>query len=693
MKEKLSSDTTTDVTKSEVVSDENDRRDHGVTPRVVILCLLLAVFFGYAAPVIDYRLSNTYLGATHLPPGAIGVLLLMLMVNPLLTFFSRGSNMAQRLKFRRNELLTIYISCLFSCLVPGIGAENYVVPNLISSFYYATNENGWLEFLRPYLHSWLTPALNADGSPNTELVQNWYVGLSRGESIPWGLWLIPLMAWGIFIFASYCMLGCLAIMLRAQWAENEALSFPLLRLPLEMTQDVDNKGSEGVNFFQNPMMWIGFGVVVLIQALSGLSTYFPDVPMIKLSVWTDPLLTEAPWNQIGWTPLGTWPIAVGVAYLLTSEISFSLWFFYWFIRLQYIAAYYMGLSTLAMPSMIQAMGGGKTFVGFQQAGAYIGYAGIVLWTARLHLRHVMRRAFGRAKAQAGEEKEALPYPLAFWGFVTSLGFLIAWSVAAGIRLDIALVLWASYLVTAIALTRVVVEGGLLFVQVGAPPLGLMAQLFGSGPGQWLAPSSIVPASFIQISMMTDLRAFLMPSFVQGFKLAHERKISARPLLALIFAVILITLSLSMWMNVKLGYENGGLTLANSWFSNSPHKPAYNIRDLIKGADGTSWTNSLWLGVGSVLTLGMMTLRARYVWFPLHPLGYLMCLTYPMNRLWFSIFLGWLCKLLITRFGGGESYRKATPFFLGLILGEVVMALLWLIVDGWQGHIGHQTMPG
>ena len=63
--------------------------------------------------------------------------------------------------------------------------------------------------------------------------------------IPWGAWLVPLLAWGSLIFASYIILGCLSVMLRAQWAEREALAFPLLRLPLEMTEDVDRSDKYG----------------------------------------------------------------------------------------------------------------------------------------------------------------------------------------------------------------------------------------------------------------------------------------------------------------------------------------------------------------------------------------------------------------------------------------------------------------
>jgi hypothetical protein len=62
----------------------------GVTPRVVCLSLLLAAFFGLVIPIIDVKMSNTYLGAQHLPVGALAALmLLLLIVNPLLRVLAR----------------------------------------------------------------------------------------------------------------------------------------------------------------------------------------------------------------------------------------------------------------------------------------------------------------------------------------------------------------------------------------------------------------------------------------------------------------------------------------------------------------------------------------------------------------------------------------------------------------------------
>jgi hypothetical protein len=672
---------------------ESLQQEGGVTWRVVVLCLVLAAVFGYIIPIIDYKFENTHLGTAHLPPGALAVLLLLLLVvNPLLRLLPKGP------AFSRKETLTVYITCLFSCLVPGHGAEGWFPPHLIGSFYYATPENKWMQFLQPHLAPWLTPALSSSGQYNREVAEGWYNGISGStQVIPWGAWLVPLLAWGTLIFASYLMLGCLSIMLRAQWAEREALSFPLLRLPTDMTEDMDRLTTHEKlgGFFRNPLMWIGFGITVFIQIVNGLNAYFPDMPKMSLSLATDPFFTEAPWNQMGSVWLEVWPIVIGITYLLTSEVSFSLWFFLWFVKFQYIIAYYCGLMPNTLPTTLGALyPGSKTFVGFQQVGAYFAYVGVVLWTGREHLGHIVRRAFGRAPAKASEKDEALSYPLAFWGFVLSFTFLIAWSVMAGMELKVALALWACYLVIVTGMTRVVVESGLLSIQQGWLPLPTMAQLVGSGPGTWLTTSSIVPASFVQGAMMDDMRGFLMPSFVQGFKLAHDQKIKLRPLFALICAVVFISLVVAAWTNVRLGYDNGGLSLANQHFSQgSPTKPAYVINDLMNGARDRDWSNWFWLGAGAFMTCALMLARSRWMWFPLHPIGFLMSVTYPLHRLWLSIFLGWGAKVLITRFGGNDSYRRTTPLFLGMVLGDVAMMLLWLAIDLWQGRTHHILMIG
>jgi hypothetical protein len=58
------------------------------------------------------------------------------------------------------------------------------------------------------------------------VVEGWYVGLSGDQVIPWAAWMLPLAFWMSFVLLSYVMLGCLSVMLRAQWAEHEALAFP-----------------------------------------------------------------------------------------------------------------------------------------------------------------------------------------------------------------------------------------------------------------------------------------------------------------------------------------------------------------------------------------------------------------------------------------------------------------------------------
>ena len=140
-----------------------------LTSRAVVISLLLAAFFGYVIPIIDLKLNNTYLGSQHFAPGAVITLMVLVALNPLLTKCNR------RLRLARDEQHAIYLSCLFSCLVAGIGGNNYWPTYIVGAFYYATPENKWLEQLQ-HLPWWMSPALDQTGHYRADLVNDFFSG-------------------------------------------------------------------------------------------------------------------------------------------------------------------------------------------------------------------------------------------------------------------------------------------------------------------------------------------------------------------------------------------------------------------------------------------------------------------------------------------------------------------------------------
>ena len=55
-----------------------------------------------------------------------------------------------------------------------------------------------------------------------------------------------------------------------------------------------------------------------------------------------------------------------------------------------------------------------------------------------------------------------------------------------------------------------------------------------------------------------------------------------------------------------------------------------------------------------------------------------------NYISFSIFLAWLIKTVILKYRGPLLFRRAKPFFFGLILGQFTVAGVWLIIDYFTG---------
>ena len=85
------------------------------------------------------------------------------------------------------------------------------------------------------------------------------------------------------------------------------------------------------------------------------------------------------------------------------------------------------------------------------------------------------------------------------------------------------------------------------------------------------------------------------------------------------------------------------------------------------------------GVGLVFTLFLGAMRTRFTWWLWHPVGFATCSSWSMSKLWACIFVAWLAKSLITRYGGAKAYQAAIPFFVGLVIGEFLVGSIWGIL--------------
>ena len=74
------------------------------------------------------------------------------------------------------------------------------------------------------------------------------------------------------------------------------------------------------------------------------------------------------------------------------------------------------------------------------------------------------------------------------------------------------------------------------------------------------------------------------------------------------------------------------------------------------------------------------LALGFNWWPLHPLGYMVSPAWIMGDLWFPFFVAWAVKSLVIRMGGLRAYDRTRPATYGVILGQIVVAGFWLVID-------------
>ena len=76
--------------------------------------------------------------------------------------------------------------------------------------------------------------------------------------------------------------------------------------------------------------------------------------------------------------------------------------------------------------------------------------------------------------------------------------------------------------------------------------------------------------------------------------------------------------------------------------------------------------------------------------PFHPVGFLIMSTWPISQLWFAIFVGWLVKVMVLKYGGAKLYVNARPAMMGVIVGEAVAAGFWLVMNIAISSMGYTS---
>ena len=147
------------------------------------------------------------------------------------------------------------------------------------------------------------------------------------------------------------------------------------------------------------------------------------------------------------------------------------------------------------------------------------------------------------------------------------------------------------------------------------------------------------------------------------------------------AVIVLCLTATVGLIFHLSYQHGAINL-NWYFISYAQYPFEFMAKNTVNPTGPFIAGWLYKGVGAAVMAGLMLAQHRYPWWPFHPLGFPIGAVF--GRMWFSVFVAWLIKALILKYGGSRLYAHIRPMFLGLILGELVAGGAWVVIDACTG---------
>jgi hypothetical protein len=676
-------------------------RPRAVTIRSVLIGLAGVILICGLTPYNDYAVANTFAVGNFLPISLVLILLvLVLLVNGPLRRLAPG------LAIREAELAVIAAMMLAACSLPSSGLMRYLPTGIVGMFHGATERADFAKVLtEAQVPRWLLPDLPDAATQPAEIGSTDVVKQFRTRSpdgvIPWGAWVKPFLTWGIFVALLWGSMLLICLLVRRQWVENERLSFPLATVYGALIEQPE-PGRALNAMFRSYGFWIAAGAVFALHAFNGLHEYFPRVPAIPrgydfTAIFADPPLEYTRWffktSEIFFC-------VVGITFFLQTKVAFSIWFFY--VLLNFVGVVLTGTFQYQIPDQARM---DQTF------GGLLVMCGVIFWIGRSHWWMIGRHMF--ANPRPGEsESRYLPYGFAGWMLTACVIGLVIWFMAMGAAWYGAIATTLALLMMLMMTARILAETGLVFVQINWQ----MSRM-------WLYPALIPeepiktdPRTFFVTAWMTnlfhDLRESFAAFFLTGVRVAdasaYERSRRWRTGFSFVLAIVLalfvgywVSAASMIWTEYTYDSTMGARPESpiNAYgIQGSPYSHVLEASNAYAGTRAEPHNQAIHVGIGGAIVGLCSVLRLTLSWWPLHPIGFIVLHSYATEKIWFSIMIGWIAKVVVVRFGGASLLKAGRNVFIGLVVGEAAAAAAWLVISlvlNWMGMEYHRIilLPG
>lgn len=497
--------------------------------------------------------------------------------------------------------------------------------------------------------------------------------------VPWRVWLRPLGLWLLVVGATYVVLMSFNVLIFRQWAYNERLVYPLAELPEIVAGHTaaDAAGDWIPAVFRSGLFWVGFAVSagVLFWNLLCHSQVIPGLQPLDLNnSWSSYLLNTPFEGLLPSACSAVFFTLIGLTFLVPANISFSLWFFWVLYMLQLLVLVWTGrgVNESSFPNEWWYTLNFRTAEG---GGALMVFAVVVLYKCRRYLFCF----FAPAPVRGLDSPEQIELRTSSALFVFgSIGLVLLLWLGLGANFWYTLFVYFVVMVITIGLVRSVAEGGILGFQAWVSPFHLVRSLFGMNKS-WTSPSLFAPLMVYYSILFLDLKTFIAPAMANSIKIRDDLRMGRLRFHVAILIAVAVAVLTAVLVHVMLGYSRGADAMSSWFYIGFPRGLFDRISSMTKNNPFDPEKGALWMGFGAVLMAGLLYFRRILFWLP-HPIGLIMLVNPIMRSYWFSIFLGWLAKFLVTKYGNKDTYKHVRKLFIGLIVGELVIVILAMILS-------------